>query len=203
MTLDGLTDRFDVLNVSLGGPVFDVAKLDWLNARYIRELEPGALFERVRAWGFGRARLERIIELAQPRIERLSDLAELTAFLFAGRLGPAKERLLDTKLPADEVRRALALALWGLDAEREFDRAAIEHVLKSVAEVLGRKFRDLARVYYVALTGSPTSVPLFDAMELLGRDIVRERLRLALELVGLPSAAEQKAWRVTLPAEEI
>jgi len=50
------------------------------------------------------------------------------------------------------------------------------------------------RVYYVAVTGSPTSVPLFDAMELLGRDIVRERLRFALEVLGGVTAAEQKVW---------
>jgi glutamyl-tRNA synthetase len=45
------------------------------------------------------------------------------------------------------------------------------------------------------LTGSPTSVPLFDAAELLGRDLCRERLRTALETLGAPTAAEQKAWR--------
>jgi glutamyl-tRNA synthetase len=47
----------------------------------------------------------------------------------------------------------------------------------------------------VVLTGSPTSVPLYDALVLLGRDICRERLRNALDTLGTPSAAEQKAWR--------
>jgi hypothetical protein len=45
------------------------------------------------------------------------------------------------------------------------------------------------------MTGSATSVPLFDAMELLGRDLVRERLRAALEALGGVTAAEQKNWR--------
>jgi glutamyl-tRNA synthetase len=203
MTLKELEQRFDIANVSLGGPVFDVPKLDWLNGRYIRELGPGELLERVRAWGYGPQRVLRILDLAQPRIERLSDLGELTEFFFAGRLTLSKERLLDTKMPPDFVRQALALAMWGLDAERVFDRSAIERVLKGVGTALGQKFRDLARVYYVAVTGSPTSVPLFESMELLGRDIVRERLRGALELAGSPSAAEQKAWRAALPAEEV
>jgi glutamyl-tRNA synthetase len=153
----------------------------------------------VRAWGFDHDRVARILELAQLRIKRLSDLGELTAFFFAGRLSVSKEHLLDTKLASDDVRRALALAMWGLDAERAFDRSVIERVLKHVGDVLGAKFRDLARVYYVAMTGSPTSVPLFEAMELLGRDIVRERFRIALDLVGAPSAAEQRAWRAAAP----
>jgi glutamyl-tRNA synthetase len=202
MTLEGLTGRFDIANISLGGPVFDVPKLDWLNGRYIRDLGAGALLERIGAWGFERARIEKIVELSHPRIERLSDLGELTAFFFAGRLTVGKERLLEGKLQPDDVRRALALAMWGLDAERVFDRAVIERVLKAVAETLRCKFRDLARLYYTAMTGSPTSVPLFDAMELLGRDIVRERFRGALEAVVPPTAAEQKAWRAALPAED-
>jgi glutamyl-tRNA synthetase len=85
--------------------------------------------------------------------------------------------------------------MWDLDLMQRFDHATIDTVLKGVAERLGRKFRDVARLFYVALTGSPTSVPLFDAMELLGRDICRERLRNALDTLGAPSAAEAREWR--------
>jgi glutamyl-tRNA synthetase len=202
MSLEALTKRFDIAHISLGGPVFDVPKLDWLNGRYIRDLDAQALRDRVAAWGFDRDRTAKILELAHARIERLSDLGELVAFFFAGRLAITKEQLLDTKLPSDEVRRALATAMWTLDTERNFDRATIERVLKGTADALGRKFRDAARLYYVAMTGSPTSVPLFESMDLLGRDIVRERFRVALDRVGPPTAAEQKAWRAALPAED-
>jgi glutamyl-tRNA synthetase len=202
MSLEELTKRFDIANISLGGPVFDIPKLDWINGRYVRELAPAALAERVGRWGFDPARVAKMLALAQPRIERLSDLGELTAFFFAGRLALTKDRLFDVKVPPDVVRRALALAMWGLDAERDFDRTAIESVLTAVAAQLGRKFRELARIYFIALTGSPTSVPLYEAMELLGRDIVRERLRGALDLAGAPTAAEQKAWRAAAPAED-
>ena len=202
MTLDELTQRFNVANISLGGPVFDVAKLDWLNGRYLRELTPSTFLTQVTQWGFDRQRVERILALAQARIERLSDLGPLTAFFFSGRIAVTKDQLIDARLGLDVVRRALALALWTLDAQRTFDRPVIESVLKGIAESLGVKFRELARLYYVALTGSPTSVPLFEAMELLGRDIVRERLRFALEIAGTPTATEQKQWRAAAPAEE-
>ncbi len=66
---------------------------------------------------------------------------------------------------------------------------------KGVADALGKKFRDLARVYYVAITGSPTSLPLFDSMELLGRDLSRERLRVALDAFGGVTSKEQKEWQ--------
>jgi glutamyl-tRNA synthetase len=202
MSLDELTARFAIDNISLGGPVFDVPKLDWLNGRYLRELPPDGLRDRVADWGFAPARVAQILALAQPRIERLSDLGPLTAFFFSGRVAVTPAQLLEGKLAVEIVRRALALAMWQLDAERSFDRPTLERVLKGIADSLGVKFRDLARLYFIALTGSATSVPLFEGMELLGRDIVRERLRFALELAGAPTAAEQKAWRVASAESE-
>lgn len=196
MTLDELIARFEVDHLSLGGPVFDFQKLDWLNGKRLRELAPGAFVERVLEWGGDPERFATMAALAQARVERLSDLGPLLAFFFAGRLDLTEAQLLaGQKLDKDEVRRALALAMWDLDASQTFDKATVESVLGAVAERLNRKFRDLARVFYVALTGSPTSVPLYDALVLLGRDICRERLRGALNALGAPTAAEQKAWR--------
>lgn len=198
-----LLERFDIEHISLGGPVFDVPKLDWLNGRYLRELSAEAFAARALEWAGEGGRLAHVARLAQPRVERLSDLGPLLAFFFAGRLPADRDALLaGGKLAPDDARRALALALWELDAIAPFDALAIEAVLKGVAERLGRKFRDLARVYYVAITGSPTSVPLFDAMAVLGRDICRERLRVALDGLGGVSAAEQKAWRRADPVAE-
>jgi glutamyl-tRNA synthetase len=198
-----LIERFSFEHVSLGGPVFDVAKLDWINGKYLRDLDGAAFLERTKAWGFDRERLERIAALAHPRIERLSDLGLLTAFFFAGRLPVTKEDFAQGKCDLETSRKALALAMWDLDEEPDFDKGAIERVLKNVAEMLAQKFRDLARVYYVAMTGSPASVPLFDAMELLGRDICRERFRVALDVLGGVTNAEQKAWRSAPPAGDL
>ncbi len=187
--------RLDLSHISLGGPVFDIAKLDWLNGQYLRDLSTEELLTRTQAWNFTPSRLYAIAELAKSRIERLSDLAPLAGFLFAGRIALSKEQFAGTKLAPDEIRKALALAMWRFDAERAFDKATIERVLKGVGETLGVKFRDLSRVYYIAISGSTTSLPLFDSMELLGRDMVRERLRVALDVVGGVSAKEQKEWQ--------
>jgi glutamyl-tRNA synthetase len=196
MTLDELIARFEVDHLSLGGPVFDFVKLDWLNGKRLRELTPDAFLDRVLTWGGDRRRFAEMTALAQARVERLSDLGPLLEFFFAGRLNLTEAQLLDgQKLDRDGVRRAIALAMWEFDAAPQFDKTTVETVLKAVAEKLERKLRDIARLFYVVLTGSPTSVPLFDAAGLLGRDICRERLRNALDTLGAPSANEQKAWR--------
>ncbi len=187
MDLPCMVKRFEIDHVPTGGPVFDVPKLDWINARYIRErLDSASFVERVREWAVTPARLTRIAELARPRIERLSDLSLLLAFLFAGRL-PVRIEELRGKLDDTQLRAALTMALAEFDALPAWNAFAIEAVFKQIAEALGRKPRDVARSFYVAVTGSATSIPLYDSMELLGRDIVRERLRAALAVAGGPA----------------
>ncbi len=185
VTLEHMIETFDLQHIALGGPVFDVAKLDWLNGRYLRErLDADAFEARVAQWGFAPERMKRIAALAHSRIERMSDLGNLCGFFFAGRLNYPVDLLRAGKLDDDTLRAAYTLAQTELDGLREYDVAGIERVLKGVAEALEKKFRDVVRAFYIAVTGSPTSVPLFDAMEILGRDIVRERLRHALEAIG-------------------
>lgn len=185
MDLPAIVRRFSVEHVPIGGPVFDTAKLDWLNARYIRErLDPETFVERVKEWGVSPERLTRIATLAAPRIERLSDLGALLAFLFSGRIAVRAADFVGKKLDEEQARQTLTLALTELDGLPVWNAFGIESAIKRVAESLDKKVRDVARPLYVAITGSPTSIPLYDSMELLGRDLCRERLRNALDVLA-------------------
>ena len=114
LDLPAIVKRFEVEHVPVGGPVFDVAKLDWLNARYIRERHDAeSLLERVREWAASPQRLTRIAQLAAPRIERLSDLGPLLAFLFSGRIALRAESLQSKKLDDDQTRQAFSLGARG------------------------------------------------------------------------------------------
>lgn len=201
-TVAELTERLDLAKISSGGPVFDIKKLDWLNGQYLHALSAEELMRRAQRWGFDRDRLERIADMVRTRVNRLSDIVPETAYLFAGRIEDIRrESFVGTKLDDEVIRKALALGMWRLDAERTFDKVTVERVLKGVGETLSLKFRDLSRVYYVAMTGKTTGLPLFDSMELLGRDLTRERLRFALEQLGPLTAKEQKEWQA-LPIPE-
>lgn len=184
MDLETIVRRFNVEHVPTGGPVFDLAKLDWLNGRYLRErLDPASFVARVAAWSASPERLTRMAQLAAPRIERLSDLGPLLAFLFSGRLALSPQSFAGSKLDAEAMRRAFTQALEEFDALPVWNAFGIEAAIKRIAETQERKVREVARPFYVAITGSPTSIPLFDSMELLGRDLVRERLRNALRVL--------------------
>jgi glutamyl-tRNA synthetase len=196
MDLATIVRRFEIDHVPIGGPVFDLDKLNWLNGRYIRErLDSQGLIARVRDWGISPQRMQRLAEVSAPRIERLSDLGPLLAFLFSGRLTLDAGDLRASKMNDLQLRQALTLALTELDGLPVWNATGIESVIKRIAQTLEMKPRDVARPFYVAITGSPTSIPLFDSMELLGREMVRERLRNALDLVGAPSKRERDEWQ--------
>jgi glutamyl-tRNA synthetase len=196
LDLAQLVAAFDLKRIPIGGPVFDVAKLDWLNGRYLREKnDENGFIDQVRRWTFNEEYLGKIAPLAQSRVERLSDLGPLLAFFFSGRLHITAEQLRDGKLDDETVRKGIALGLWEIDKLAEWNVATVEGLLRVTAQRLGAKFRDVVRPFYVAITGSPTSVPLFNAMEILGRDICRERLRVALQLLGGVSKTEERAWQ--------
>lgn len=200
-SLQALIDGFDVHNISLGGPVFDTSKLDWLNGRYIREeLSTGQFLDAVKAWALNDAYLTPIAEMAQSRIVKLSDLGALTAMFFMNRIeGLSVEALRDgVKIDSDQQRAAYTLALQQLDAMIVWNKEGVDAALRRTAEALDVKLKDMIRPMYLAITGSAQGVPLFDAITHLGRDILRERLRHAMELLGPASKKEVEAWGALL-----
>jgi glutamyl-tRNA synthetase len=123
------------------------------------------------------------VPLVRSRISVLSDLGPLAAPFFSGIVPVSVDQLLEGKLDREAVSRALQLALTRIET-LEWNKAEIEEMLKTIAAELGVKLRDCLRPFFVAISGSAVSVPLYDAMEILGRDLCRARLRHALELTG-------------------
>ena len=79
-----------------------------------------------------------------------------------------------------------------MEVQRDFSPQAVGEMFKELAEKLGIKLRDLTKPFYVAVTGSPTSIPLFDSISILGSDMVRMRLRRAVEALGGISSKKRK-----------
>ena len=192
--LEKMIASFELDKISLGGPVFDVEKLRWLNGRYIREdYDTPSLRDALDRWGLGGDMLDRIIPLAQPRMETLSDWGYLTAFFFSDVVPYAVTDLELKGKTADELKEMFQIAIWKLEAERAFTGEAIENVFRGLAERFDVSLRDLSRPFYVAITGAKASTPLFQSMEILGLDLVRMRLRRAIESLGGISAKRLKA----------
>jgi len=184
LSLAEMVEKFDLRGISLGGPVFDIKKLEWLNGRWLREnLSDAEFAERVASWTLNRNYLMPIASIAKPRISVLSDLGPLTAFFFSGELELAAKDFEDRKMGFDAIRDAISHTLEEMETVADWNREEIGSLLKQAAETFHVKLRDFLRPFYVAIAGSTISTPLFDSMEILGRDICRARLRRALEVL--------------------
>jgi glutamyl-tRNA synthetase len=186
-TLEEFVETFDIRRVSLGGPVFDLVKLSWLNGRYLREKMDGAqLLARLKEWLLNDETLMRIMPLAQPRIEKLSDFVPMTTFFFADRLSYDPQLLVAGKIAPDQVVRLLKIAQWEMEKLRKWDREILQTCLTNIAEKEGMKLREATAPFFVAMSGAPASTPLFDSMAILGSDMTRRRIAYALEgLAGI------------------
>jgi glutamyl-tRNA synthetase len=192
-TLENFVRQFQIENVSLGGPIFDIQKLRWLNGRYIREDHDAAqLGDALENWAIGREMIERIIPLVQPRMETLSDWGRLTLSFFTDAVAFDSAKLQIQGKTQEELLEILQIVLWRMEQLPDFKVEAIEEVFRIVAERFGVKLRELTKPFYVALTGDIVGPPLFQSMEIFGPDLVRMRLRRAIEALGGISGKKQK-----------
>src|SRR3954469_14046540 len=185
-----MVEAFDVTRVSPNPARFDVKKAEAINAHHLRALPVAEFVERVipflAAAGLiadpptdeQRGLLEAIAPLAQERMIVLSDAVGLLGFLFTEdvEIDPAAA---DKQLGAG-AGEVLDAATAALQALPEWTAAAIETALKeALVEGPGRKPGQAFGPVRVAVSGRTVSPPLYESMELLGRDRTLARLAAA------------------------
>ena len=184
-TLDDMQAAFDIGRVSLGGPVFDVEKLKWLNGLWIREsLSAEELVRRLRDWALNRGMLDKILPHAQSRIEVLSDLIPQAAYLVSGDLQLNPEDFGPEGDERDQVVMQLQFVLWRLEAQQDWRRDALFGALKTLADAMDLKPKALFAPLFVALSGEKVAYSIPDSMAILGPDMTRARLRRAIDACG-------------------
>jgi glutamyl-tRNA synthetase len=197
-SLQEMVDNFDLSRVSLGGPIFDIEKLSWLNGQWLRELPVEAFASRLQAWALNPEYMMKIAPHVQGRVETFSQVAPLASFFFAGGVQPDVKLFEHKKLSPDQVRQLMQLILWKLEILRQWNKDAITASIQSVVEHLELKLRDAMPLMFASITGHANSVSVTDAMEILGPDLTRFRLRQAIDLLGGVSKKENKEWEKLL-----
>ncbi|MBM4013497.1 MAG: glutamate--tRNA ligase [Planctomycetes bacterium] len=195
-----LMERFALEKVSLGGPVFDLTKLEWLNGEWIRRLSVDAMADRLvdfMAIDFpdrpGRkldpAFVRQVVPLIQERMKKLSEWDEWTDFFFK-EVVLAKEAFRRAKLAPPELARVLTACADLLAAVPGLDHGRDEPALRDLATRLGVKVGDLFMAMRVAVTGKSATPPLLESMELLGKEKSLARLRAAAKFLSEGDPAE-------------
>jgi len=192
-TLKEMIANLELEKISLGGPVFDVDKLKWLNGRYLREdYDTDRLAGALETWALNPERMRRIIPLVQPRLEKLSDWGFLTAPFFADEVPLDPEMIKMKGKTTEEMLPLLQMTLWRLEQQQDFSAAALDQLLRDTAERLELKLRQLLQPLFVVLSGRTAWTPLFDSMAILGPDLTRMRLRRGIQALGGLSGKQLK-----------
>ncbi|MCK8616258.1 glutamate--tRNA ligase [Gordonia sp. C13] len=193
-SLDEMIAAFDVRQVNSNPARFDQKKADAINAEHIRRLEPGDFTARLKDFLIGHGHLSEpvddvsfaaLAELVQTRIQVLGDAWDLIKFVYVSdddftidekaaskNLGADAVAVLDATIAAIEP-----LASWATQELQD----ALNAALVDGMELKPRKAFGPVRV---AVTGSQVSPPLFESMEILGREKTLARLAAAREIAA-------------------
>ncbi len=184
-SLQEMTSAFDIERVSLGGPIFDIDKLNWLNGRYLREsLSDEEFAQRFLDWANANERLGRVVPLIKQRVERFSDVVELGGLFLAGLMDLTPDKFAHKQLDPELQKKVLQYSLWRLEALSTMDRDSVEAVLQQLSKQLELKIRDFLFPLFVAVSGKPVSTSVIESISILGLDITRARIRQAIEVLG-------------------
>jgi glutamyl-tRNA synthetase len=198
---------FSVDRLNASPAVFDREKLTWVNSQYLSSLPLAELLPHLQPFlaevGLGGAdidpqRLAAAIELHRGRVRTLRELAAVLVPYFRGRLDYPPEAI--AKFAAEPDLPAHLAALRDRFANLPpFTKEALEAELRAVAGERGIKAGALIHPTRTALSGSQVGPPLFDLVEVMGRDATLRHLDHLLERLREPvpvAPAEEQAAHV-------
>jgi len=195
MSRGEIAKNFTLERVSKNPAVFNREKLDWMNGVYIRSLSLDEFIQRALPFleknlssDIGRPLdqdyVRRIMPLIQDRARTLGEVAYLTEFFFIEELDYETKLLLE-KLTPDEATKSLQTTIARLEGLQDWDAATLENLLRPLAEELQLKTGVYFGLLRVAVTGRAAAPPLFQTMEVLGKERCLKRLGAALAKLPL------------------
>jgi len=190
-----IVKHFSLERVSKTAAVFNRDKLDWMNGVYLRNLSLEDYSERAISFlerdlpseverPLDTDYIRQIMPLIQERAKTLAEVPQLSEFFFVDKLEYDAGLLLG-KLESGQVVKILQATMTKVEGLGNWDAASLEAVLRPMAEELNLKTGVFFGLLRVATTGRTAAPPLFQTMEVLGKERCLERLKTALDKLSL------------------
>ena len=187
-TREELVRVFDINNIGRSAGVFDIEKLQAINADHIKAAPPDKLIapltpfiEKLGLQVNSGPDITKVIETLQPRSKTLEEMAQQAEFYYQADITyeeKAAQKFL--KVAALEPLRLLAAKLT---ATTDFSEKSLESVFVAVMDETGLKLGKIAQPVRVALTGRTASPGIFEIISILGKDTVLQRLDKAVRYI--------------------
>lgn len=189
MTVEQMIDRFSIDSLTPSPAAINFQRLDHFNATHIRLFSTEDLAARLKPY-FTREGLNvkddvllKIIPLIRERLTTLDDCISFGAFFFKDEVKPVPEELiakgLDAKQSAEIARRAYQI----LGAQPAISHERSEAPMRAYVEESGYNANQVFGILRVAVTGQKVSPPLFESMEIIGRDECLRRIQNAADIL--------------------
>jgi len=189
MTLNQMVERFSIDSLTPSPAAINFQKLDHFNATHIRMFSTEDLAARIKPY-FVReglpvddATLLQIVPLIRERLVTLDDCLSFAAFFFKDEVTPAPEDLvakgLDAKQSAEIARKSYEI----LSVLPSLSHAEAEPPMRAYVEAAGLAPNQVFGILRVATTGQKVSPPLFESMEIIGKDKCLKRIQTAIEIL--------------------
>jgi len=190
MSVDEIIRNFSLERISKTAAIFNMQKLEWMNGVYIRGLAPDdfacralPFLERDLPQSVKRpldiAYVEKMLPLVQERAKTLEEVTSLVDFFFFDKL-EYETSLLAGKMELPFAREALKKAIDRLETVSEWKTEPMENLMRPMCAELDLKPAVFFGMLRVAITGRTVSPPLFQTIEVLGREESFKRLNSAL-----------------------
>ena len=188
-TMEDLVKVFSLDRLNPSPAAINFAKLDHFNGLHIRSLSVADLAARLKPF-FEKAGYQpsdemmlKIAPLIQERMSTLDEGPELAGFLFHEDVSPVPGELVAKGLTAAESAVAARRSLGVLEGAAEWTPEVMEPPMRALVEELGWSAGQVFGILRVAMTGLRVSPPLFESMEVIGREKCLERLRAAIAVL--------------------
>ncbi len=200
-SLEQIIQEFDPKRIGISGAFFDVTKLDWLNQQYlINHTSEKQLWQQIKQWAFNDESMEKLMPLCHTRIKHFSEFIELLGFMFISHLPYSIELLCPKGLSPEPVAMILQTFIWSLDEQENWGQTGVEQAVNKIATCFNVHLKKvIIPILFSAIMGKRQGAPVYQAIELLGKDRTRARFLRAIEFLGGISSKKldllQKGWK--------
>jgi glutamyl-tRNA synthetase len=189
-SIDDMMKKFEFKDIHLGGPVFDTVKLTWMNAHYMHKMSEDQFIRFVREEIFTEDYLRALKPFVLERMTRFEQFVDNNAFFFNGTLDYRGVEIVPKgKTPAD-IMGMLSGLVERLDDLYEWEHERLKAVIEAYKDEIAWKPKDIFMTLRLVVTGRKDSPPLFESMELIGREMVRFRMRDCVQKLSTETSTE-------------
>ncbi len=196
-SLEELIAMFDLTKVNKAGAIFDVKKLRWINAHYLRQKDPKELAQQLRQYieerGLGDFSLEylaKVVVLLRERVDLLPEIFTFGDYMFH----PPQYFDLQyfAKVWSEEIQQLIPALLERLKAVDSWEHTRLWEELKAFAKQQGIKVGKVMNALRLMITGKSVGAGMTETMEVLGKEETIQRIEAFLQH-HLPRLRQQLA----------